>query len=195
MTAPAVSCSTSQCCASVMPEPRRRTRGPAASAKRVLHAVAVVGEELRTPAAASSANGCQLVAPRARLVIEARRQHLAQPGALTLAADVSRRRSTQSWVGSVFGIATTAVIPAERRSPRRPVSIVSASSLARAHAGVYVQVDEARRQRESPVSLDDLVTVSGIPLVRRPRLKYLPSATSTSALDARRFGSTTRAAA
>ena len=124
MTAPLVRLATSQCCASVMPS-GAGVLECAAHQLRVLHAVAVVGEQ-------AHAGRGQLAERRQRLAGAADRDaagrgHLAQAGARAPGRARTRSSTSESCAGSVFGIATIAVNPPSAAA-RLPVSIVSASS-------------------------------------------------------------------
>ena len=108
--------------------------------QRILHAVAVVGEEVH-------AGGGELGERRELLAVAAdrdrsRREHVAQPGELALAADEVDHARPQSWVGSVLGIATIAVKPPSAAA-RLPGLDRLGLLLARL-AEVGVEVDEAR---------------------------------------------------
>ena len=123
ITAPSVRRSTSQCCARVIPRPSAYS-----SARRISSGSCTPlpsSVKSFTPAAASSPNGVRC-SPARPTVIEPDGSTSHSPARSPWRRTKSTT-STLSCVGSVFGIATTAVNPPSAAA-RLPVSIVSASS-------------------------------------------------------------------
>ena len=124
ITAPSVRRATSQCWASVMPSPPEYSNARRMRSGSCTPLPSSV--KIRTPIAASSANGASWVPFRPTVIAAA--GSTSHSPARAACCRTKSTTSTQSCVGSVFGIATIAVKP-PRAAARLPVSIVSASSL------------------------------------------------------------------